>query len=122
MHVALGVTRHEILRAVNRIIDDVRTGKLEKPGASFLLGAQIMWNCITPSLAVCKAAGADFTRCTALAGDTDSMYGKIVAQPLKVAEYRRKIEANEIGLLAEISGYHHKGKYDSENISMRPRR
>lgn len=85
-------------------------------GASFLLGAQIMWNCITPSLAVCKAAGADFTRCTALAGDTDSMYGKIVAQPLKVAEYRRKIEANEIGLLAEISGYHHKGKYDSENI------
>ena len=85
-------------------------------GADFLLGAQIMWNCITPSLAVCKASGADFTRCTALAGDTDSIYGKIVAQPLKVAEYRRKLDANDIGLIAEISGYHHKSGCIAENI------
>ena len=42
-------------------------------GPDFIIGSQIMWNCITPSLAVCKAAGADFTRCTALAGNTDSM-------------------------------------------------
>lgn len=78
-------------------------------GPDFLIGSQIMWNCITPSLAVCKAAGADFTRCTALAGNTDSMYGRIEAQPLKVAEYRKKIEAMNIGMLAEISGYHHTG-------------
>lgn len=80
-------------------------------GPDFIIGAQIMWNCITPSLAVCKAAGADFTRCTALAGNTDSMYGMIEAQPLKVAEYRKKIEAQGVGMLAEISGYHHKGEY-----------
>lgn len=81
----------------------------EELGSDFILGAQIMWNCITPSLAVCKAAGADFTRCTALAGNTDSMYGMIEAQPLKVAEYRKKIEAMNVGMLAEISGYHHTG-------------
>lgn len=81
----------------------------EEIGSDFVLGAQIMWNCITPSLAVCKAAGADFTRCTALAGNSDSMYGIIEAQPLKVAEYRKKIEAQNVAMLAEISGYHHFG-------------
>lgn len=85
-------------------------------GSDFLLGAQIMWNCITPSLAVCKAAGADFTRCTALAGNTASMYGTIEAQPLKVAEYRKKIEAGSIGMLAEISGYHHVGDDSDAHI------
>lgn len=85
-------------------------------GPDFLIGAQIMWNCITPSLAVCKAAGADFTRCTALAGNTESMYGTIEANPLKVAEYRKKIEAMNVGMLAEISGYHHVGEYSAENV------
>jgi predicted TIM-barrel enzyme len=85
-------------------------------GPDFLIGAQIMWNCITPSLAVCKAAGADFTRCTALAGNTESMYGLVEANPLKVAEYRKKIEAGHIGMLAEIFGYHHVGEYSRENV------
>ena len=85
-------------------------------GPDFLIGAQLMMNCITPSLAVCKAAGADFTRCTALVGNTESMFGTIEANPLKVAEYRRKIEAQNIGMLAEISGYHHKGEYDPAAI------
>ena len=43
-------------------------------GDSFIIGAQIMWNCITPSLAVCKAAGADFTRCSVLTGKAESPY------------------------------------------------
>lgn len=88
----------------------------EEVGPDFILGSQIMWNCITPSLAVCKAAGADFTRCTALAGNTDSMYGMIEAQPLKVAEYRKKIEAMNVGMLAEISGYHHTGDDSDASI------
>lgn len=85
-------------------------------GDDFLIGAQIMWNCITPSLAVCKAAGADFTRCTALVGATESPYGQIEAEPLKIMEYRRKIEAQNVEMLAEISGYHFKGEYDPANI------
>lgn len=85
-------------------------------GPDFLMGAQIMWNCITPSLAVCKACGADFTRCSALAGDIDSVYGRILAQPLKVAEYRKKIEAGGVAMLAEISGYHNVGDTSEAHI------
>lgn len=85
-------------------------------GPNFILGAQIMMNCITPSLAVCKTAGADFTRCSALIGKVDTLFGTMEGQPLKVAEYRKKIEAVNIGILSEISGYHHVGEYTSSDI------
>lgn len=85
-------------------------------GDDFKIGVQIMWNCITPSLAVCKTAGADFTRCTALVGTTQSPYGQIEAEPLKIMEYRKKIDAQKVAMLAEISGYHFKGEYDPANI------
>ncbi len=82
----------------------------------FKVGVQIMWNCITPSLAVAKSVGADFTRCTALIGETESPFGRVVADPIKVFEYRNKIEAQSVNMIAEISGYHFKGEYDKENI------
>ena len=86
-------------------------------GPDFILGAQIMWNCITPSLAVCKAAGADFTRCSVLIGRVDSPYGTVEGNPLKVAEYRKKIGAENIGLISEVSGYHHTGNYDIAKLT-----
>lgn len=85
-------------------------------GEDFLLGAQIMWNCITPSLAVCKAAGADFTRCTCLVGKTEAACGEITGNPLKVGEYRKKIGAEHIGLTNEVYGYHFKAEYSPERI------
>lgn len=91
----------------------------EAVGDDFYLGGQIMWNCITPSLAACKATGAVFTRCTALAHSTDSGYGPIVGNPLKVAEYRNKLNAWNIGMIAEVSGYHVKGEYDSAFVKER---
>lgn len=81
-------------------------------GKDFLIGVQLMFNCITPSLAVAKATDADFVRCSALVGVTDSVYGPITANPLKVANYRRCIEAQNVELLSEISGYHFKGGSD----------
>lgn len=78
-------------------------------GPDFLIGSQIMWNHITPSLAVCKCAGADFTRCSALVGST-KYHGSeavVVAETEKVKAYREKIYAQHVGLLSEISGYHH---------------
>lgn len=78
----------------------------------FLVGVQLMWNCITPSLAVAKVCGADFIRCTALVGVSDSPYGTVEAQPLKVQEYRRKLDAMDVALIAEIQGYHFKGEGD----------
>lgn len=81
-------------------------------GPEFIIGAQLMWNCITPSIAACKAAGANFTRCSALVGSVDSSFGRIEANPLKVQEYIQKINAQDVELLAEISGYHHVGEYN----------
>lgn len=85
-------------------------------GDSFIIGAQIMWNCITPSLAVCKAAGADFTRCSVLTGKAESPYGMVWGDPLKVGEYRSRINAWKIGMLSEISGYHHATQYNPDEI------
>lgn len=78
----------------------------EVTGPEFKVGAQIMWNCITPSLGVAKAAGATFTRATALIGTTTSAFGIINANPLKVQNYRKLIGAQDIGIIAEIQGYH----------------
>lgn len=85
-------------------------------GPDFKIGVQLMWNCITPSLAVAKATAADFTRCSALVGSTDSMFGRIESNPLKVMEYRRKIHAQSVAMISEVSGYHYKGEYDKRNI------
>jgi uncharacterized protein len=75
-------------------------------GPDFHVGAQIMWNCITPSLGVAKVAGASFTRATALIGTTTSAFGIINANPLKVQNYRKLIGAQDIGIIAEVQGYH----------------
>jgi membrane complex biogenesis BtpA family protein len=91
---AMAVITHEVKKAT---------------GPEFLVGAQIMWNCITPSLAVAKVTGAQFTRATALTGTTVSPFGLINADPYKVGMYRRQIGAQEIAIVAEIHGYHFKG-------------
>lgn len=85
-------------------------------GKDFKIGAQIMWNCITPSLAVCKAISADYTRCTALVGSTSTPFGVMNADPLKVYEYRRKIGAENVDMIAEIAGYHFSNGYDRDTL------
>lgn len=72
----------------------------------FEVGVQIMWNSITPSLGVAKVCGGSFVRCTALIGTTASAYGLVNANPLKVQNYRKLIGAQNIGMVAEIEGYH----------------
>lgn len=84
------------------IADRVR----QEVGDDFEIGVQLMWNSITPSLAVAKAVGADFIRCTSLGGDIDSIYGRITPNPLEILNYRKAIDGENIKLLAEISGYH----------------
>lgn len=80
--------------------------------ADFLIGVQLMWNCITPSLAVAKVCEVDFVRCSVLVGTSDSPYGVVQGQPLLVQEYRRKLNAQNISLVAEIQGYHFQGSAD----------
>lgn len=85
-------------------------------GRDFLLGVQIMWNCITPSLAVCRAVHADFTRCSCYVGESKSAAGTIYGKPLEINAYRKKIGAENIGMSNEIYGYHIKGDYDAERL------
>lgn len=103
---AIAVITHEVIKAT---------------GPEFKVGAQIMWNCITPSLGVAKATGAVFTRATALIGSTESPYGMVYGNPLKVANYRKLIGAEDVGLIAEIEGYHFKGGVEPTPIGQRAR-
>lgn len=104
---AMAVIAHEVRRAA---------------GPDFLVGVQLMWNCITPSLAVCKVCGADFTRCTAMVGVTDSPFGAIQADPMKVQSYRTYIGARDVQMVAEIQGYHFdKDSFDPRAVRERAR-
>ncbi|MEY8523098.1 BtpA family membrane complex biogenesis protein [bacterium 1XD8-76] len=87
-------------------------------GKDFKIGVQIMWNCITPSLAACKACGADYTRCSALVGRSDSPFGEIVGQPMKVMQYKKSLDMPGLDMIAEISGYHflNKDGYNKEQL------
>ena len=82
----------------------------------FKIGLQLMWNCITPSLAIAKVCGADFTRCSCMVGSTPSPFGMINADPLKIQNYRKYINAQNVAMIAEIQGYHFKGDYDPDTI------
>ena len=75
-------------------------------GPDFKVGVQIMWNAISPSLAAYKAAGADWTRCSVLAGESYSTFGPLVGQPFKVQKYRKLLDMPEFEMLAEVAGYH----------------
>lgn len=103
---AMAIITHEVRKATS---------------PSFHVGAQIMWNCITPSLAVAKVCGAVFTRATALVGTTTSPFGIVSANPLKIANYRKLINAQDVAIIAEISGYHNKGFGSDEPIALKAR-
>ncbi|HEY59157.1 MAG TPA: BtpA family membrane complex biogenesis protein [Anaerolineae bacterium] len=95
-------TDYARVSAMSVIIHEVK----KATGPKFKIGVQLMWNCITPSLAIAKVCGASFTRCTALIGTTTSAFGLINANPLKVQMYRRNIGAQDVAMIAEIEGYH----------------
>ena len=87
----------------------VITHEVKKATApEFHVGAQMMWNCITPSLAVSKVCGASFTRCSAFVGTTATPYGIMNSNPEMVQSYRNRIGARDVAMIAEIEGYHFK--------------
>lgn len=75
--------------------------------APFKVGVQIMWNAIRPSIAVAKTCGGDFVRCSAFVGASESPYGVIQGDPLTVLNYRRQIDATDVGIVAEVNGMHY---------------
>lgn len=75
-------------------------------GEGFQVGVQLMYNALQASLAVAKVAGGSFIRANALVGATMTALGMVQARPLEVAEYRAKIGAEGIAIIAEVESMH----------------
>ncbi|MGW4410800.1 BtpA/SgcQ family protein [Nonomuraea sp. NPDC004702] len=76
---------------------------VEMAGPGFRVGAQLMRNAVQASLAVTQVAGGHFTRVGALVGATMTAGGLVQGDPLAVADYRNKIGAQVIALIAEVA-------------------
>jgi uncharacterized protein len=75
-------------------------------GPDFHVGVQMMINAVRTSLAVARVAGGSFVRATALVGATMSAHGMVTADPLGVGEYRAKIDAAGIRIIADVDTMH----------------
>jgi membrane complex biogenesis BtpA family protein len=71
-------------------------------GGSFQVGVQMMRNALCASLAVAKVSGASFIRAGVLVGATLSEHGIVEADPLSVMEYRNKIDARGVRVIADV--------------------
>lgn len=78
----------------------------EATGERFLVGAQLMRNALQASLAVAKVAGGSFIRAGALVGQTLSPHGMVRPDPLAVMDYRRRIGARHVAVIAEVDSMH----------------
>lgn len=86
------------------IVQAVRQATAE----DFQVGVQLMRNALKASLAVAKVAGGTFIRAGAVVGMTLSAHGMVKANPLDVMEYRAKINARDIKVIAEVDSMHFK--------------
>ncbi|WP_221178524.1 BtpA/SgcQ family protein [Pseudomonas fluorescens] len=88
--------------AMGMIVDAVARATSD----SFKVGCQLMRNAVQASLAVAKVAKGDFIRVAAMVGSTQTASGLIEANPHALAEYRRKIDAWDIAVIADIHSMH----------------
>jgi membrane complex biogenesis BtpA family protein len=75
-------------------------------GEGFQVGVQLMRNALKASLAVAKVAGGSYIRAGALVGATLTASGMVEANPLEVMEYRNKINAQKVKIIAEVDSMH----------------
>ncbi|MCF3120527.1 hypothetical protein IPZ68_12570 [Streptomyces arenae] len=78
----------------------------EACGEGFRIGVQLMRHATKASLAVAKVCGGDFVRATAIVGATVSTHGLVQADPLDVMEYRKKIDAWDVQIIADVDSMH----------------
>ncbi|MGH3326642.1 MAG: BtpA/SgcQ family protein [Streptomycetales bacterium] len=77
-------------------------------GEGFQVGVQLMRNALKASLAVAKLAGGSYIRAGAVVGATMTAHGMVEANPLEVTEYRHKINARDVKVVAEVDSMHFK--------------
>ena len=92
----------EVVAAVTRITQEiVRAVKLPA-------GAHLLRNDLCGSLAVAKVCGGQFIRAAAVVGATYLPQGVIEAHPTEVLQYRKRIGAEGIQILADIHSMHYR--------------
>ena len=74
----------------------------------FQIGVHFMFNGLMPSVAVAKVCGGSYIRCTAFVGATQTAMGTVVADPYTFMNYRSRIGAQNIKLIAEVDGMHYR--------------
>lgn len=84
-----------IVRAIARETDE-----------QFQIGVQVMRNALKASLAIATVAGGTFIRAGALVGATLTAYGLVEPDPLSVMEYRTRLEAQDVKVIADIASMH----------------
>jgi membrane complex biogenesis BtpA family protein len=71
-------------------------------GHELQIGVQLMRNALRASLAIAKVARGTFIRAGALVGMTLTEHGLVEGSPLSVMEYRDKIDAWDIKIIADV--------------------
>jgi len=77
-------------------------------GEEFQIGVQLMRNALKSSLAVAKVAGGTFIRAGAIVGMTLTAHGLVEANPMDLMEYRNKINAWDVKVIADVDSMHFK--------------
>lgn len=94
------------LSAVAKIVHEVS----QASPPDFQIGVQIMANALKASLAVAKVCGGSFMRCMALVGETETAWGLVQAASHDFLQYRSRLQARDIKLIAEVDGMHFRWK------------
>jgi uncharacterized protein len=84
--------------AMGLIVNAIR----QRVGPEFCIGVQLMRNAVKASLAVAKVCDGTFVRAGVFVGAALTEYGLVEAHPLDVIEYRHKINALDIDLIADV--------------------
>jgi uncharacterized protein len=90
---------------------------VEATGLEFQVGVQLMRNAAMASLAVAKIAGGTYVRVGVLLGMTLTRDGLIHANPHAVMEYRNKLGAQDIKIIADIDSMQYKWFGEPKSIA-----
>lgn len=99
------------LVSLTNIVHEVSSQKF----TDFFIGVQILFNANKASLAVAKYCNGHFIRSATYVGSTYNPAGIATGDPNGFQAYRRKIDANNINVTAEVYGLHYKN-IDKKNV------
>lgn len=101
------------LIALNKITQAIRN----ETDSSFEIGVQIMRNANKAALATALSCEGQFVRVETFVGNSLSPQGMVHSNPLSLLEYRAKIQAGEIKLVADIKTRHYEWYQGNKSVA-----